>query len=114
MRATKPFGQEQKAEMSHSLFSKGAIVSPSQEEAILIEQRHEELKKQIALKERQLADMTGERDTVNILRSRLGLEKNFTPGVAFSNLMRDEQQSKTDIIDSSRQRGQYSSSSPQN
>jgi hypothetical protein len=53
----------------------------------LIEQRHEELKKQIALKERQLADMTGERDTVNILRQRLGMDKSFTPGSAFANLM---------------------------
>jgi len=43
-------------------------MSPTQEEAYQIEQRHEELKRQIALKEKQLADMTGERETVNILR----------------------------------------------
>lgn len=51
--------------------------SASQEEARLIEQRHEELKRQIALKEKQLADMTGERESVNALRKRLGL-KDFT------------------------------------
>ena len=102
------------AEESHSRFTQGLIQTPTQEEAILIEKRHEELKKQIALKETQLADMTGERDTVNILRSRLGLEKNFVPGSAFRNLVQEEQQSRTDIIDSSRQRGQYSSTSPQN
>jgi len=49
--------------------------SPSYEEALRIEHRHEELKRQIALKEKQLADMTGERESVNILRNRLGLEK---------------------------------------
>ena len=50
--------------------------SPPKDEAEVshqIEQRHEELKRQIALKEQQLANMTGERDTVDRLKQRLGL-----------------------------------------
>jgi len=50
--------------------------SPPKDEAEIsqqIEQRHEELKRQIALKEQQLANMTGERDTVDRLKQRLGL-----------------------------------------
>lgn len=49
--------------------------SSSIEEAMRIEQRHLELKRQIALKEKQLADMTGDRDTVMQLRKRLGLKE---------------------------------------
>ena len=40
-----------------------------------VEQRHQELKRQIAIKEKQLAEMTGERDTADKLRSKLGLSR---------------------------------------
>ena len=58
----------------------------------MLEQRHEELKRQIALKEKQLADMTGERDTVHLLRHKLGLG----PGASAGSLPRDDRGPRMD------------------